>query len=104
MVRGHYAYKKGYYGYNGARYGDALKGLKVPHRGQGGEDDEAGNQHGPHHAHAEDYGNGRQYGYHHIVKARIDPRRLSKALVKGNGEDFVVKEDEEDEDDDGKDD
>ena len=58
--------------------------LAYPHRRNGREYDQAGNQQGSHHAHSEHNGNGGKKCQNHIVKTRIGTAGLRKTLIKSN--------------------
>lgn len=65
--------------------------LAYPHRGNGGEYNQAGNQQGSHHAHTEHNGNGGKKRQNHIVKACIGTAGLRKTFIKGYRKNTRVK-------------
>ena len=80
---------------------DPLEAAADPHRGERREDDEGGDEHRAHDAHAHDDGDRRQKGDEHVVELRVGAGGLRKRLVEGDGEDLVVKADEKQQHDGG---
>ena len=103
-IGGYYAQKEAEEGEDGGAEDDTAEGSAQAHGGEGGEDDESGYEERSHEAHAQYDRDGGQKGDEHVVEIRSDTGCGCEGLVEGDGEDFVVKEDKDDKDDDGKDD
>ena len=88
----HQADEKADHGYGPRRKDHAGKAFKYPHGGEGRKDDQAGDQHGSHHPHAENNSDCRQHGNQHVVKLYIHTGSLCEILIKGNRKQLVVTE------------
>ena len=72
----------------------AAKALEHPHGGQCREDHQCGDQQGTHKVHRQHDDDRNDDGDQQVVKPRPRAGRPCKALVKGHGEDLIVKQDE----------